>query len=122
MATQGTTLEGLDHLMEAVVDIRAVWERRVPTAGLNRFLSAATEAFAPPTAAGRQIKLRYMTQAKARPPSFVLFGTRTGELPESYTSYLVNGLRERFDLPGVPIRVALRETENPFAGRKRKKR
>jgi GTP-binding protein len=94
----------------------------VPTAGLNRFLSAATESFAPPAAAGRQIKLRYMTQAKARPPSFVLFGTRTGELPESYTRYLVNGLRERFDLPGVPIRLTLRETVNPFAGRKKRKR
>jgi len=63
-----------------------------------------------------------MTQAKARPPSFVLFGTRTGELPESYTRYLVNGLRERFDLPGVPIRLVLRETENPFAGRKKRRK
>jgi GTP-binding protein len=122
VTVSGLAGEGLDHLMAAVVEIRAVWERRVPTAGLNRFLSAAIEAFAPPAAAGRQIKLRYMTQAKARPPSFVLFGTRTGELPESYTRYLVNGLRERFDLPGVPVRLTLRETENPFAGRKKRKR
>src|ERR1700674_4162264 len=122
VTVSGLAGEGLDHLMKAVVEIRAVWERRVPTARLNRFLSAATEAFAPPAAAGRPIKLRYMTQAKARPPSFVLFGTHTGALPDSYTRYLVNGLRERFDLPGVPVRLMLRKTENPFAGRKRRKR
>jgi GTP-binding protein len=122
VTVSGLTGEGLDRLMDTVVEIRAVWERRVPTAALNRFLGAAIESFAPPAAAGRAIKLRYMTQAKARPPSFVLFGTRTGALPESYTRYLVNALRERFKLPGVPIRLALRETENPFAKRRKKQR
>ena len=69
----------------------------------------------PPAVSGKRIKLRYVTQPKARPPSFVLFGTRTSELPESYVRYLVNGLRETFDLPGTPIRLAFRTAENPYA-------
>ena len=115
----GLTGEGLDRLLDAVVKIYEVWNRRVPTASLNRFLEGAIEANAPPAVSGARIKLRYMTQPKARPPSFVLFGTRTDALPESYLRYLVNGLREAFDLPGVPVRLSFREAKNPFAGRKR---
>jgi GTPase len=115
----GLTGEGLDRLLDAVVKIHDVWNRRVPTAALNRFLEGAVEANAPPAVSGARIKLRYMTQPKARPPSFVLFGTRTDALPESYLRYLVNGLRDAFDLPGVPVRLAFREAKNPFAGRKR---
>ncbi len=110
--------EGLERLMDAVVEIHEIWNRRVPTAALNRFLPAAIEANPPPAISGGRVKLRYMTQPKARPPSFVAFGTRTNALPESYVRYLVNGLRDAFDLPGVPIRLAFREGENPFAGKK----
>jgi GTP-binding protein len=109
--------EGLDRLMDAVEQIHAVWNRRVPTAALNRFLESVQKN-PPPAVTGGRIKLRYMTQPKARPPSFVLFGTRTRALPDSYVRYLVNGLREAFDLPGVPIRLSFREGENPFAKRK----
>ena len=112
--------EGLDRLMDEVVKIYEVWNRRVPTAALNRFLTAAVEANAPPAVAGGRVKLRYMTQPKARPPSFIAFGTRTNALPESYVRYLVNGLRAAFDLPGVPIRLTLREGENPYAGKKKR--
>jgi GTP-binding protein len=109
--------EGLDRLMDEVVETHEVWNRRVPTAALNRFLTAALEANPPPVAGGR-VKLRYMTQPKARPPSFIAFGTRTNALPDSYVRYLVNGLREAFDLPGVPVRLAFREGKNPYAGKK----
>jgi GTP-binding protein len=114
----GLTGEGLDKLIDAVEKAHEVWNRRVPTAALNRFLQSATEQNAPPAISGGRIKLRYMTQPKARPPSFVIFGTRTNALPESYVRYLVNGLRDAFDLPGVPIRIAFREGENPYAKRK----
>jgi GTP-binding protein len=113
----GLTGEGLDKLIDAVEKAHEVWNRRVPTAALNRFLQSATEQNAPPAISGGRIKLRYMTQPKARPPSFVIFGTRTNALPESYVRYLVNGLRDAFDLPGVPIRIAFREGENPYAKR-----
>jgi GTP-binding protein len=113
----GLTGEGLDKLIDAVEKAHEVWNRRVPTAALNRFLQSATGQNAPPAISGRRIKLRYMTQPKARPPSFVIFGTRTNALPESYVRYLVNGLRDAFDLPGVPIRIAFREGENPYAKR-----
>jgi GTP-binding protein len=121
VAISGRAGQGLDKLMDAVETVREVWSRRVPTAALNRFLAAATEANAPPAVSGARIKLRYMTQPKARPPSFVVFGTRTRALPESYLRYLVNGLREAFDLPGVPIRISLREGDNPYAPRKKAK-
>jgi GTP-binding protein len=118
----GLTGDGLDRLIAAVVGIYEIWNRRVATAALNRFLEGAIEANPPPAVSGARIKLRYMTQPKARPPSFVLFGTRTGALPQSYVRYLINGLREAFDLPGIPIRLAFREPKNPYAGRKRKDR
>jgi GTPase len=116
----GLTGEGLDKLMQAVVDAYDVWNKRVPTAALNRWFEEATSANPPPAVSGRRIRLNYITQAKARPPSFVVFCTRADAVPEGYKRYLVNGLREAFELPGTPIRLTLREKDNPFAGRKKK--
>jgi GTP-binding protein len=121
VAVAGLTGEGLDRLMQAVVDMHQVWNKRVPTNPLNRWLEGAIAAHPPPAVSGRRLKLNYMTQPKARPPSFVLFCTRADAVPDAYLRYLVNGLRETFDLPGVPIRIALREKENPFAGRAKKR-
>jgi GTP-binding protein len=114
------TGQGSERLMQAVVEAHAVWNRRVPTAALNRFLAAATSANPPPALRGRRLRLDYMTQPKSRPPTFVLFGSRTSTLPDAYRRYLANGLRERFDLPGTPIRLTLRTKSNPYAGRKRR--
>jgi GTP-binding protein len=114
------TGHGLDRVMQAVIEAHAVWNRRVPTAALNRFLAAATSANPPPALRGRRLRLDYMTQPKSRPPSFVLFGSRTSALPDAYRRYLVNELRERFDLPGTPIRLSLRTKANPYAKRKRR--
>jgi GTP-binding protein len=109
------TGKGLDKLMQAVLDADALWNRRLPTHALNRWLQTAVEAHPPPAHSGRRIKLRYMTQANARPPTFVLFCSQPKALPESYSRYLVNALRESFDMPGVPIRLNLRKGDNPFA-------
>jgi GTPase len=114
------TGQGLDRLMQVVVDAHAVWNRRVPTAALNRFLAWATSSHPPPALRGRRLRLDYMTQPKSRPPTFVLFGSRTSTLPDAYRRYLVNELRERFDLPGTPIRLTLRTKTNPYAGGKRR--
>ena len=121
VAVSGLTGEGLDRMMKAVLETHAVWNKRVPTHALNRWLEEAIAAHPPPAVSGRRLKLNYMTQAKARPPSFVLFCTRADAVPEDYKRYLINGLRETFDLPGVPIRLMLREKENPFAGKTRDK-
>jgi GTP-binding protein len=121
VAVAGLTGEGLDRLMQAVVDTHAVWNRRVPTNPLNRWLERALAAHPPPAVSGRRLKLNYMTQTKTRPPSFVLFCTRADAVPDAYLRYLVNGLRDTFDLPGVPIRITLREKENPFAGRAKRR-
>src|SRR6266404_6068107 len=112
--------EGLDRMMQAVVDAHAVWNRRVGTSALNRWLGEVVASHPPPAVAGRPIRLDYMTQPKSRPPSFVLFTSRADALPAAYRRYLVNGLRETFDLPGTPIRLALREKPNPFAKRGRR--
>ncbi|MGN6747870.1 MAG: ribosome biogenesis GTPase Der [Xanthobacteraceae bacterium] len=114
------TGQGLDRVMQAVVEAHAVWNRRAPTAALNRFLAAATSANSPPALRGRRLRLDYMTQPKSRPPTFVLFGSRTSALPDAYRRYLVNELREQFDLPGTPIRLSLRTKANPYAKRKRR--
>jgi GTP-binding protein len=108
---------GVDRLLPAVWRAYQVWNTRVATGELNRWFERALERHAPPLVDGRRLKLRYMTQAKARPPTFVLFGTRAERLPDDYQRYLVNGLRETFTLPGVPIRLQLRGTKNPFAER-----
>jgi len=111
----GLTGEGLDRLVRAVSEAHQVWNRRVATNPLNRWLNDTTSEHPPPAVSGRRIKLRYITQPKARPPSFVLFCSRADALPESYVRYLVNNLRTSFDLPGVPIRLTLREKDNPYA-------
>ena len=121
VAVSGLTGEGLDRLMQAIVDAYNVWNRRVPTAALNRWFDKAQSAHPPPAVSGRRLKLNYITQAKARPPSFVLFCTRADALPDAYKRYLVNSLRENFDLPGTPIRLTLREKDNPFKGRARRR-
>jgi len=120
VALSAHTGEGLDRLMAAVIEAHAVWNRRVPTAALNRFLSHASETHPPPAIRGRRVRLDYMTQPKSRPPTFVLFSSRASALPETYRRYLVNGLREAFALPGTPIRLTLRSKANPYAGRKRR--
>jgi GTP-binding protein len=106
---------GLDKLMDAVLAADAVWNRRVPTAALNRWLAMIQEHHPPPLAGARRLRLRYMTQVNTRPPSFALFASKPGELPESYRRYLVNALRQDFDLPGTPIRMMLRKGDNPYA-------
>jgi GTPase len=113
--------EGLDRLMAAVMKSQVVWNQRVPTAALNRFLAQAIEAHPPPAVKGRRLRLDYITQAKARPPTFVLFSSRAAALPETYRRYVINGLREKFDLPGTPIRLVLRAKPNPYEGKKRRR-
>ena len=121
VAVSGLTGEGLDRMMQAVVDAHAVWNKRVSTNPLNRWLQDAIAAHPPPAVSGRRLKLNYMTQPKARPPSFILFCSRADAVPDVYLRYLANGLRETFEMPGVPIRIALREKGNPFAGRAKKR-
>jgi GTPase len=120
VAISGLTGAGIDRLMSAVIEAHAVWNKRVPTSALNRFLGEVTSAHPPPAVSGRRIRLDYLTQPKSRPPSFVLFCSRADAVPDDYRRYLVNGLREAFDLPGTPIRLTLREKKNPYAKRKRK--
>ncbi len=119
VAVSGLTGSGLDRLMQAVIDAHAVWNRRVPTSALNRWLAEVAAAHPPPAVSGRPIRLDYMTQPKSRPPSFVLFLSRADAVPDAYRRYLVNALREAFDLPGTPIRITLREKKNPYAARKK---
>ena len=108
------TGEGLDRLMPAVLDAERIWNMRVSTGALNRFLEGALERHPPPAIKGRRVRIRYMTQAKARPPTFVLFGAQLKELPESYLRYLVHAMRDAFKMPGTPVRVNLRSTKNPY--------
>lgn len=114
------TGEGVKNLMPAVIEADRVWNTRVPTSDLNRFLPEAIARHQPPAVRGRAIRIRYMTQAKARPPSFVLFGNQLKALPESYLRYLSNALREAFSLPGTPLRFALRSPTNPYASGKKR--
>jgi GTP-binding protein len=116
------TGEGLDRLMQALVDAHAVWNKRVPTAGLNRWFEDTISAHPPPAVSGRRLRLNYITQAKARPPSFVIFCTRADAVPDAYLRYLTNAMREVFDLSGTPIRLTLREKKNPYAGKKTRQR
>ncbi len=106
---------GMARLLPAVRAAHAVWNTRLPTAALNRWFEQALERHAPPLVGRSRLKLRYITEAKARPPTFVVFGTRAEQMPEDYQRYLVNSLRETFKLPGTPIRLQLRGTKNPFA-------
>jgi GTPase len=106
---------GLDKLMSAVFAAEELWNKRLPTRALNQWLAEAVEAHPPPAVSGRRIKLRYMTEANARPPTFILFCSRPKALPDSYVRYLVNALRDTFDMKGVPIRLHLRKGDNPYA-------
>jgi GTP-binding protein len=108
------TGEGIDRLLPAIEVADRAWNTRVPTARLNRFLEDALERHPPPAIHGRRVRIRYMTQVKARPPSFALFGNQLNALPESYQRYLQNELRETFELKGVPLRMSMRTTKNPF--------
>jgi GTP-binding protein len=109
---------GLERLMSEVLRAYELWNRRVPTPQLNRWLGEALERHAPPASKGRRVKIRFMTQASARPPTFVAFCARPEALPPAYLRYLTNSLRDTFDLPGVPIRIKLRKGDNPFAGKR----
>jgi GTP-binding protein len=121
VTVSGQTGEGLDRLMQAVVDTDKVWNKRISTAKLNRWLEFQTQGHPPPAVSGRRVKLKYMTQIKSRPPGFMISTSRPDALPESYTRYLINGLRQDFDLIGVPIRISYRGTVNPFEGKAKKK-
>ena len=110
----GLAGRGIDAMMQAVLDAYAVWNRRVPTAKLNRWLAGVTARHPPPAVSGRRIKLRYATQAKTRPPHFAIFGNQLDELPAAYTRYLTHSLRDTFKLPGTPIRLSLRQGKNPY--------
>jgi GTPase len=117
------TGRGLDRLHQAIMRAYEVWNRRVTTAQLNRWLAGMMEAHPPPAPQGKRIKLRYMTQAKTRPPGFVVMCSHPDKMPESYNRYLVNGLRIDFDMPGTPIRIWMRgqSDSNPYKGRKKAK-
>jgi GTPase len=109
------TGQNLSKLLDAALESYKAWNRRIPTAELNRWLGAMLEANPPPLVDGRRLKIRYMTQVKTRPPTFSLFASKPTELPESYERYLIGGMRQRFKLPGIPIRFQLRKGKNPFA-------
>ncbi len=116
------TGRGLDKLMDAVLKTHKVWNSRVSTGRLNRWLEGVLAHHPPPAVAGRRLKIKYITQVKTRPPGFVLSCTRPDDVPQSYIRYLSNNLREAFDIPGVPIRISLHASENPFASRAKKRR
>jgi GTPase len=120
VAVSGLMGEGIDRLMQAIVEAYAVWNRRVPTAALNRWFEQAIANNPPPAVSGRRLKLNYITQTKARPPSFVLFCSRADAIPQSYLRYLTNSMRETFELPGTPVRITLREKANPFAHKRKR--
>jgi GTP-binding protein len=120
VAVSGLMGDGIDRLIEAIEKAYAVWNKRVPTAALNRWFEQATSANPPPSVSGRRLKLNYITQTKARPPSFVLFCSRAEAVPDSYLRYLINSMREAFDLPGTPVRITLREKRNPFAHKRKR--
>jgi GTP-binding protein len=113
---------GVERLLPTVRRAHDIWNKRVTTGELNRWFEHALERHPPPLVDGRRLKLRYVTQAKARPPTFLAFGTRAERIPEDYSRYLVNSLRETFDLPGTPIRLQLRGTKNPFVEEGAKRR
>ncbi|QJU59733.1 ribosome biogenesis GTPase Der [Sphingomonas sp. AP4-R1] len=114
LTVSAETGRGIDQLVEAAFSIRDEWSKRVTTGQLNRWFEKAIEANPPPAPGGKRIKLRYLTQARTRPPSFILFGTRVDQLPESYRRYLVNGIRRDLGFQGVPVRLTVRAPKNPF--------
>ncbi len=114
LTVSAVTGRGIDQLIGAAFTLREGWNRRVSTGELNRWFEGAVEQNPPPAPGGKRIKLRYITQIKTRPPTFVAFGTRVDQLPESYRRYLLNSLRKEFDLGAVPLRLTLRAPKNPF--------
>lgn len=117
----GQTGYGLDKLMQNIIDTDRVWNKRISTAKLNRWLEGVQVQHPPPAVSGRRLKLKYMTQVKARPPAFMISCTRPDAVPEHYLRYLTNGLRADFQMPGVPIRIHLKASENPFESRKKRR-
>jgi GTP-binding protein len=111
----GLHKKGLGNLLKAADDMYAVWNTRVSTGRLNRWLEIMLEAHPPPLVEGRRLRIRYITQIKTRPPTFALFVSRPADLPDSYLRYLSTGLRNDFGLRGIPIRMVMRKRENPFA-------
>ena len=105
----------IDRLMAAIFKIERAWNTHLSTAKLNRWLGAVVEKHPPPAVSGRRLKLRYMTQAKMRPPSIIIFASRSDAMPTSYLRYLMNSMRETFDMPGTPIRLRLRSGKHPYA-------
>lgn len=114
LSISGATGKGIDTLVRVAFEQRAIWTNRVSTAKLNRWFETAVENNPPPAPGGKRIKLRYITQARTRPPTFVVFGTRTDSLPGSYTRYLVNGMRKELGFQGVPVRLNFRNSRNPY--------
>jgi GTP-binding protein len=114
----GLTGRNIDRLMDAIFEVERSWNAHVSTSRLNRWLAGMTESHPPPAVSGRRLKLRYMTQAKTRPPSYIIFASRPDAVPASYQRYLVNGLREAFDIQGTPIRLWLRGGNNPYSDKK----
>ena len=115
LTVSGKTGKGLDQLLAAAFELRETWSKRVTTGQLNRWFEDAVEKNPPPAPGGKRIKLRYITQVNTRPPSFVLFGTRVDQLPDSYLRYLVNGIRKELGFGAVPVRLQARASRNPFA-------
>jgi GTP-binding protein len=116
----GLTGAGVEKLMEAIFKVHEIWNVRISTGRLNRWLGPVTERTPPPAVSGFRIKIRYMTQPKARPPHFVLFGNQLDALPTSYERFLINGLRETFGLHGVPVRISKRTSKNPYKPKRRR--
>ena len=114
LTVSGKTGKGIDQLLGAAFEVRDSWSRRVSTGELNRWFERAVDANPPPAPGGKRIKLRYITQVKSRPPSFVVFGTRVDQLPTSYQRYLLNSMRRDLDLGPVPLRLTMRAPKNPF--------
>jgi GTP-binding protein len=114
VALSAETGRGLDRLMPAVIKAHADWSTKLKTRDLNDWLKIAVERHPPPAVNGKRVKPKYMAQTKARPPTFVLFASRSDKLPESYRRYLVNSLRQSFDLPGTPIRITVKSGRNPY--------
>ena len=114
LTVSAATGKGLDTLIKVAFETREAWSRRITTGQLNRWFERAIEANPPPAPGGKRIKPRYVTQAKTRPPSFILFGTRVDLLPASYERYLVNSMRKEFDFGAVPVRLTMRPSKNPF--------
>ena len=108
------TGQGIDELINNIFTTYDAWNQRISTSRLNRYLRDAVDAHSPPAVKGRRLKMRYMTQSNARPPTFILFCSRPTEVPESYRRYLINGIREQFGIQGVPIRIHIRKGENPY--------